>query len=199
MRRPNCTSRGRGRVKLFAEKRNMNGTCRNEESQYIMTPGEVCRGMEGALHKDGLVLEWEKLKSCCRKVCIKTETRWLTGQGQRRTSPELKGSHVWIIALGQALSQTLPYVHWSSPPPSSPFLREQRSRPDLLEGAALAINCCPVSSSETGCEGIYIQSGGIGHLIIASLNWDVLWVQNTHCLLKTQQEKQYEIPQWSKW
>lgn len=46
------------RVKLFAEKRKMNNrTCRNEESKYIMTPGEVFKGMEGALYKDGLVLE----------------------------------------------------------------------------------------------------------------------------------------------
>lgn len=177
-----------------------NKTCRNEESKYIMTPGEVFKGMEGALYKDGLVLEWEKLKSCCRKNMLsKQRPEGWQGKAKEGQVPELKGSHVWIIVLGQTLSQTLPYVHWSSPPPSSPFLREQKSGPDPLEGAALAINCCPVSSSETGCEGIYIEYGGIGHLNIASLNWDVLWVQSIHCLLKTQQEKQYEIAQWSKW
>lgn len=49
-------------------------------------------------------------------------------------------------------------------------------RSSTLEGAALgfkpvfAMNCCPVSSLETGCEGIYIQYCGIGHLNMANPN-----------------------------
>lgn len=97
-----------------------------------MTPVEVHRGTEELYTRvdmsfKGNFLGWEKLKCCCRKVWIKAETRWTTGQVHGRLSPELKGLPIWIFALGQILSLDLSCVIWSSPP----LLTLMFSRPEV--------------------------------------------------------------------